>query len=198
MFSIMKFNYISRYAFFLGTVGFASVSSAHSSHELEALKKQAADLLKRIEAYEKAMGKPEHKITLVQPVHRSVAARKQSVPQDHTALSGGGYKAMEIERRVSTLEMQNQTLEKDLARHKENAIYAGDFDGSFKVSGTNTSIGLNGFIKTDLMHDTTGAQTGYAYDFLLASFIPVESPTNVLRSGQTHFSARYSRFALQT
>ena len=186
----MKFNCIFPYAFFMGTVSLASFSSAHSSNELDALKKQAADLMKRIETYEKAMGQPT-----VQPIRHPVGAKKQ-VAQQHPAnfpVGGSG-----LERRVSALEKENQSLKKDLEQHKENAVYTGDFDGSFKVSGTNTSIGLNGFIKTDLMHDTTGAQTGYAYDFLLASFIPIESPTNILRRRQTHFSARYSRFALQT
>jgi hypothetical protein len=194
----MKFNCIPRYAFFLGIVGFPAVSSSHSPHELEVLKKQAADLMKRIEAYEKAMGESEHQKKPVQPVHHPVSARKKVAQHHHAALPVGRFEAMGLEKRVSVLEKENQNLKKDLGQHKENALYTGDFDGSFKVSGTNTSIGLNGFIKTDLMHDTTGAQTGYAYDFLLASFIPVESPANVLRSGQTHFSARYSRFALQT
>lgn len=186
----MKFKCIVRYAFFMGTVSFASFSSAHSSNELDALKKQAADLMKRIEAYEKEMRQPT-----AHPVRQPVGARKQVAQHHHTNFPVGGSG---LERRVSVLEKENQNLKEELGQHKENAVYAGDFDGSFKVSGTNTSIGFNGFIKTDLMHDTAGAQTGAAYDFLLASFIPVESPTNILRRRQTHFSARYSRFALQT
>jgi hypothetical protein len=134
----------------------------------------------------------------VQPVRHSVRPKKNAVQPHHAALPVGNFKAMELERRVSALEKENQELKKDLGQHKENSVYAGDFDGSIKLNGTNTSIGLSGFIKTDFMHDTTGAQTGYAYDFLLASFIPVAGPTNVIRARQTHFSARYSRFALQT
>ncbi len=189
----MKFKCIFRYAFFMGTVSFASFSSARSSPELDALKKQAADLMKRIEAYEKAMGQSGPQEKTAQPVRHPVGARKNGVQHHHAAVGGSG-----LEGRVSTLEKENQNLKKNLEQHQEKAVYAGDFDGSFKVNGTNTSIGFNGFIKTDLMHDTTGAQTGYAYDFLLASFIPIESPTNILRRRQTHFTARYSRFAFQT
>ena len=53
----------------MGTVSLASFSSAHSSNELDALKKQAADLMKRIETYEKAMGQPT-----VQPIRHPVGA----------------------------------------------------------------------------------------------------------------------------
>lgn len=194
----MKFNSIFRSVFFMGTVGFASFSQAHSSQELEALKKQAADLMKRIEVYEKAMKKLAYQEQPVQPVHHPVGARKNVDRHHQAVLPADRFKAGGLEGRVNALEKENQDLKKDLQQHKKDAIYAGDFDGSFKVDGTNTSIGFNGFIKTDLMHDTTGAQTGYAYDFLLASFIPIESPTNILRRRQTHFSARYSRFALQT
>ncbi|MCX5808122.1 MAG: DcaP family trimeric outer membrane transporter [Proteobacteria bacterium] len=72
-------------------------------------------------------------------------------------------------------------------------VTKGDFPGSFKIPGTNTSMQLGGSIQTDLMYDFKG-NIG-SKDSFVTNTIPTTGPSG---SNNTNFSIRNSRVFVKT
>lgn len=174
--------------------------------ELALLKEQVALMMKKIEeleAKEKARTpaketKPAPKVKAKTQTLSKKEAAKASVlsSTEKPSVTPVSYKT--IEQRVEALEIKHEEQHKVLKETVDTSVRQGTFDGSYRIAGTNTSIGVNGFIKVDAMHDVNSASTGRGYDVLLASSVPIQGSAGEQRRGNTHFSARLSRFALHT
>lgn len=112
-----------------------------------------------------------------------------------------------LEQRVSRLEHKNERLEQENIQLKRNiktaetpSLQKGDFPGSYKISDTNTSFGLNAQLIVGLITDLDGQMSGIARDDIFPSFIPVPNGqyNNSLRKRDTHITGRFSRIGFKT
>ena len=70
----------------------------------------------------------------------------------------------------------------------------GEFPGSFKLPGTNTSLGFHGYAKLDIIHDLNAFQG----DSVSFPGIPLDGTAAARRQGATRLHARQSRFNIET
>ena len=70
----------------------------------------------------------------------------------------------------------------------------GEFPGSFKLPGTNTSLGFYGYAKLDIIRDLNAFQ-GDSPSF---PAIPLDGTAAARRQGATRLQARQSRFNIET
>lgn len=87
----------------------------------------------------------------------------------------------------------NQTQAKDQSA-SSGLLVTGDFPGSFKIPGTNTSLRIGGYAKLDIIHDI-GPPQG---DFLRFFSIPLDGTIAARRQGSTRIDARQSRLNIET
>ncbi len=89
-----------------------------------------------------------------------------------------------------------QAKEAQRAVSPANTVTAGDFPGSFKLPGTDTSVRIGGYIKGDAMYtDANGKAIG---DSFFAGAIPVDGEPAASQDGHTRLHARQTRFNIQT
>lgn len=113
---------------------------------------------------------------------------------------------LQIEAQRQQLEAQNQQIEAQAEQLEariepaaappapENVVTGGDYPGSFKVPGTNTSVKIGGYVKGDLIYDVN-ADTG---DSFAASAIPAEDSAADEPDGSFRAHAKQSRVNLTT
>lgn len=78
-------------------------------------------------------------------------------------------------------------------------VTLGDVKGSFKIPGTDTSLGIGGYINLDAIYNSASAKGGannYANLMLIPGAVPVES--NRGNHGEIVFNARETRFWLKS
>jgi hypothetical protein len=97
--------------------------------------------------------------------------------------------------------IQRATLppaDQSIASKKENggAVTLGDVKGTFKISGTDTSLGFGGYVKLDLIENSVSAGTNKIGDQYL--FIPQIPISHSGEGSQLTFTARESRFWLKS
>jgi len=97
-----------------------------------------------------------------------------------------------IEEQQQKVEAQAKTVEEVASAAPAQAVVGGDYPGSFKLPGTDTSIKLGGYVKADLIYDLD-ADTG---DSFAASAIPAEGTPAKEESFRAH--ARQTRINLST
>ena len=68
----------------------------------------------------------------------------------------------------------------------------GEFPGSFKLPGTNTSLGFHGYAKLDIIRDLNAFQGGS----LSFPAIPLDGTAAARRQGATRLHTRQSRFKI--
>ena len=73
-------------------------------------------------------------------------------------------------------------------------LSVGEFPGSFKIPGTDTSLGFHGYAKLDIIHDLNAFQG----DNVSFPAIPLDGTAAARRQGATRLHARQSRFNIET
>jgi outer membrane murein-binding lipoprotein Lpp len=129
------------------------------------------------------------------------------------AFAPGGARADEVSdlkaqvqqlmNRIQQLESKQTTLETQqraaaavapAAAVPTNAVTGGDFPGSFKLPGTNTSVQISGYVKGDVAYDFDAPTGGGAvFD---PTAIPLDGTAASKRRGQFFLGARESRFGI--
>lgn len=79
---------------------------------------------------------------------------------------------------------------------QQNYVTGGDFPGSFKLPGSNTSMAIYGFIKADLIHNFGPRQP--VPNLLLTAAIPTDSAAGSGRDGETSFQVNPTQINLET
>lgn len=104
----------------------------------------------------------------------------------------GGYEAREWQDAPGAPEFSRLPVPVQVtAEEREKFVVAGMFPGSFLVPGTNTSFRLRGFVRGTALYDF---QPIGSRDDFVTNTIPVPQ-----QEGQNYnFSARYSRFAIES
>jgi len=123
----------------------------------------------------------------------------QRLVQQVTALQTK-VQAMEADTgaKVSVLQEQVKKIDTDTGNVVKNnkLVTAGDEDGTFKLPGSETSVGLYGYVHLDMYKDLKGRQAGdWAADI---GSQPVAGLGGDTRSGKFTMTARQSRLGLKT
>jgi len=96
-----------------------------------------------------------------------------------------------LQNRLDNVEVQQTRIEeRQESVAPANAVVGGEFPGSWKMPGSDTSISFSGYVKTDLIYDI-GPDAG---DTFFASGIPVDNSTASNADGNVRLHARQSRF----
>jgi hypothetical protein len=124
--------------------------------------------------------------------------------QDLTAKQEELNKKLEAEQQSQVSEQQKlqakqQELEKQQAEAKQQqaqsaGVSSGDFPGSFKLPGTDTSLRIGGYTKLDVIYDVKASQG----DSVSFSSIPLDGTAAARRQGTTRLDARQSRINFET
>ena len=100
---------------------------------------------------------------------------------------------MERIEQLEANEKKMDAAQKKLAEDSKKALATGDFPGSWKMPGTNTSVSFSGYVKFDAIHDFNkdlgDSFVGYDYG-ATASALPLEGADD---RPKTSFHARQSR-----
>lgn len=119
-----------------------------------------------------------------------VAALKDQLQQSNTRIN-------ELE---GNLERADKRVLQPAARlavisEAKPAVTLGDAKDTFKIPGSNTSLGFGGFTKLDVIHNSVGARKadGLGNQVFLASQIPVGSGSDDRRQGEVVLHAKESR-----
>jgi hypothetical protein len=123
-------------------------------------------------------------------IHELEKERKQpQSPQSAPANSASG---------VATPVAVATTTAAEVAKTESKpAVTAGDVKGTFKIPGTNTSLGFGGFVKTDLLYSSVSAGKDKLGDQRsVYSQIPLERAPG--EHSQINFHAKESRFWLRS
>lgn len=104
----------------------------------------------------------------------------------------------ELAKQIEELQKNVKKLDSDVGNVPKTfkVVTAGDEDGTFKLPGSETSVGIYGFIHLDAFHDLKGRSSGdWASDI---GSTPLNNGVDDTRNGKTTFTARTSRFGLKT
>lgn len=131
-------------------------------------------------------------------IHELEKERKQSSqPQVAPSSSSSGVAAVTGGTpAVATSTIETKPAEVAKTESKP-AVTAGDVKGTFKIPGTNTSLGFGGFVKTDLLYSSVSAGRDKLGDQRsVYSEIPLERAPG--EHSQINFHAKESRFWLRS
>ncbi len=150
--------------------------------EIKSLKAQAEKSNARISELENQLAESRNQ--------QAQAAIKQPVA-DNKPTTG-------LAQASSTPGSSTSTEAKESKTSDKPAVTAGDIKGTFKIPGTDTSVGMGGFVKTDAMYSSVSAGSGKAGNQqLVFSDIPVGNGRTGLHS-QMDFLAKDSRLWFKT
>lgn len=112
-------------------------------------------------------------------------------------------KIEQLEKSQTTQERTQQEIKTKVeagAVSPASVVTAGDFKGSYKLPGTDTSFSVYGFVKGDaiISSRSAGGQNAIGDQFLLPSAIPVGPGAGGNERKQTTLHARQSRLGLRT
>ncbi len=140
--------------------------------EIRALKDQVKQSNARIEQLEKKL--------------KASRSRQQAKENNNETLASAP-----LSTSVPLTETTNENVNTDTQPGKP-AITVGDIKGTYKIPGTDTSVGLGGYVKIDTLFSSVSAgRNKLGNQILLFSEIPVDDPTN--EHEQTTFHAKESR-----
>lgn len=80
----------------------------------------------------------------------------------------------------------------------DNVVTGGDFPGSFKLPGTNTSVALSGYVKADFIYDLEAPPAAGGGDFAVISSAPLEGTAAHDKQGESRFHAKETRINITT
>lgn len=119
-----------------------------------------------------------------------MAAALVSAPAFADELSDMKAALAKLQAKVEQMEAQ----QKAAPAMPANVVTGGDLPGSFKLPGSDTSIKLGGYVQLDAIYDIKGDQ-GRGISLADA---PLDGSAAAKRKGTTTFSARTSRFNVET
>lgn len=99
--------------------------------------------------------------------------------------AGGTAGAGELQGRVEQLEL-----------NAKEAVVAGDFPGSLRLPGSETSFRIYGFAELNAVHEFKGDNTDVDYATFLP-YVPLEGSPGANRKGATYLTARTSRLGIE-
>ncbi|MFI4986874.1 MAG: DcaP family trimeric outer membrane transporter, partial [Alphaproteobacteria bacterium] len=99
-----------------------------------------------------------------------------------------------LQSRLDQLEKQKASVETTQAAAPADAVIGGDYPGSWKLPGSDTSMSIHGYAKADFIYDFN-TNLGDTFD---ASGIPGNKTSSQHQGGNFHFGARQSRFNIET
>lgn len=80
----------------------------------------------------------------------------------------------------------------------DNVVTGGDFPGSFKLPGTNTSVALGGYVKGDFIYDLAAPPAAGGGDFAVIASAPLEGTPAHDKQGEARFHAKETRVNITT
>jgi outer membrane murein-binding lipoprotein Lpp len=99
-----------------------------------------------------------------------------------------------LQARLDQLEKQQSATDAKVAAAPADAVVGGDFPGSFKLPGSDTSVAIHGYTKLDFIYDID-QQLGDSVAF--TSITPNGTPAQ-RRDGEFRIHARQSRLTFET
>ncbi|MFI4986821.1 MAG: DcaP family trimeric outer membrane transporter, partial [Alphaproteobacteria bacterium] len=99
-----------------------------------------------------------------------------------------------LQSRLDQLEKQKASVETTQAAAPADAVIGGDYPGSWKLPGSDTSMSIHGYTKADFIYDFN-TNLGDTFN---ASAIPGSKTSGQHQGGNFHFGARQSRFNIET
>ena len=99
-----------------------------------------------------------------------------------------------LQSRIDRLEQQKAAVAAPLAAAPADAVVGGDFPGSFKLPGSDTSMAIHGYIKADFIYDFN-QNLGDTFDITLGAG---NKTSGAHQGGNFHFLARQSRINFET
>ena len=97
-----------------------------------------------------------------------------------------------LQQRLDTVEVQQTKIEDSQERvAPANAVTAGDFPGSWKLPGSDTSISFSGYVKADFIYDFDALTNSDSFG---VSGIALDNSASARRDGNVRLHARQSRF----
>ncbi len=99
-----------------------------------------------------------------------------------------------LQARLDRLEKQKASVESTQAAAPADAVVGGDFPGSFKLPGSDTSLAIHGYIKADFIYDFDQ----FLGDSFVSTAIAGNHTANAHQGGYFHFDARQTRFNIET
>lgn len=159
-----------------------------SQKEIKALKQQVEILTKRVEQTPVspapgAVPAPDANDVVVMQQPGNLAGRKQEPAPAATGLTS---------KDRSPQPVLHDPMHDLVAA--TGLLSEGEFPGSFKLRGTNTSVGFHGYAKLDIIHDLNAFQG----DSVSFPAIPLDETPAAQRQGATRLQARQSRFNIET
>jgi len=100
----------------------------------------------------------------------------------------------QLQSRLDQLEKQQATTDAKVAAAPADAVVGGDFPGSFKLPGSDTSVAIHGYTKLDFIYDFDQA-LGDTFD--VSAIASPHSPSQ-RKDGAVHLGARQSRLHIET
>ncbi|MDA0702467.1 MAG: DcaP family trimeric outer membrane transporter [Proteobacteria bacterium] len=97
-----------------------------------------------------------------------------------------------LQQRLDTVEVQQTKIVDTQERvAPANAVTGGDFPGSWKLPGSDTSISFSGYVKADFIYDFDNLTNSDSFG---VSGIALDNSASARRDGRTRLHARQSRF----
>lgn len=132
----------------------------------------------------------------VQALKRQLEALQQKIEQ--LERNQAQQNAVQQKQEQVQKELQSKAQKTDSV-FPANVVTAGDFPGSFKLPGTNTSFSIFGFLKGDAVFSSRSAGVNSAADqFFSPAAIPVGPGAGDNEKRQVTLHARQSRFGIRT
>jgi hypothetical protein len=159
-----------------------------SQREVKALKQQVEVLTKRVEQTPVAPARgvapaPDAKDVVVMQQPGNLAARKQE-----PAPAATGPLSKDQPPQPALYDPMHDLVA------ATGLLSEGEFPGSFKLPGTDTSLGFHGYAKLDIIRDLNAFQG----DTVSFPAIPLDGTAAARRQGATRLQARQSRFNIET
>lgn len=105
----------------------------------------------------------------------------------------------QLTRRIAQIETERQAARAPAATSQPAAaVTAGDFPGSYKLPGTDTSVKIGGFVNVSFNHDFDGFMDRNNYEYFAVPAIPLRGSVRDKREGRSFFDARYTRLNFET
>lgn len=145
------------------------------------LGKQVAELKQHADQADARIRELESSLAVEQQKNRQLAAQTPAAPPPNTA---SATSIVSINPTISTAEIKSDA---------KPPVTLGDTKGTFKIPGTDTSLGFGGFVKLDVAESSvsTGDANHFGDQILLVPNIPLDHRGE---DSQLIFNARESRF----
>lgn len=108
-----------------------------------------------------------------------------------------------LTKKIETIEQRQTEAEKKAETAPaggslDNVVTGGDFPGSFKLPGTDTSVALGGYVKADFIYDLKAPPLAGGGDFAVIASAPLEGTAAHDKQGESRFHAKETRINIRT